>query len=95
MATNHEPQPSSPEPVQSSPPPMSQGESQWIQNAINNLDGRLEKGFTDLDGRLRGVEKKLSWLLGGIATFGAVVTLVGIGIAATLVVLRVLELSSR
>ncbi len=65
---------------------MSQGESQWVMNALNQLEARVDARFDRLDDRLRGVENKISWLWGGFAAVTALLTLL-------LVLTRILDIS--
>ena len=56
-----------PAPPKPTPPPDRPGELAWIREAINKLDGKLDK----LDERLRTVENKIStakgWITVGFA----------------------------
>ena len=86
-------------PQRFSPPPMSQGESQWAVGYFESLHGRLDRDSDRVDKRLDqlnelvGEVKTLAdEIKGGLKTLRLV--LVGVGILATLILLAVRFLKS-
>ena len=47
-------------------------------NALNKLDERSEKRFSDLNDRLGKIENRIWWFLGGISTLAAILTVIAI-----------------
>ena len=75
---------------------MTQGESQWIMNALNQLDHRLHERlnevdrrvdgrFDKLDDRLQAVEGRINRLWGGIILVAALLPIVGAVAGAILI----------